>query len=367
MPDRLLEHMPDRPATISPTLERAAADLETALSAREAEWPARGPGWERLTACLGTFADRVLERLTPVAGPVDGADRPDDTPIVIGGPMKSGTTLLTSLLDGHPELVVLPGDTWMRSWLGGGRHPPVDPGATVRFWLQRVIVPTGQRPFWLLGREPEAYVEFSAAVEDARRRLAPGGLASFLAGPAALGRVCGRGEPRRFVEKTPGNERHVEAILAGFPGAAFVHVLRHPLAIAAALKRLAGSRGWPWDIAACARELRESFESAARWSNALGPRRYHVVRYESLVEQPEAQMRALAADLGLSFHASLLLPTVFGRPASSNSMFEHRRVRGVLADDRDPEQRWRSTLGEDEIAAARDIAAPAASPFGYEL
>lgn len=352
----------------TPALTTAMAELDQALHTREAEWPARGPAWARLNECLDAFAEAVLHEAASVPSNRDEVPHlPSTPPIIIAGPMKSGTTLLTALLDNHPDLVVLPGDTWLRRWLGTGDSPPQNPAQAVRFWLQRVIVPTGQQPFWPLSRDSHTYTRLANTIRQTIDQLADTpGLATFLAGPVAIRQALHPASPApyRFVEKTPHNEFHADAFARAFPGTTFLHVLRHPLAIAAALKRLAHHRGWAWDIAACARDLRHSFELAARHANTP---RYHTVQYEHLLADPDTHLRALADALELPFTESMRTPTIFGRPASSNSMFAERRVQGTLANDTAPEQRWRDTLSTQEIGTVRAITAHAAAPFGYNF
>lgn len=352
-----------------PTELKAAAEaLDAALLRREAEWPERGPAWHTLNGALERFADVVLAGLGPTPDPEPATGGPlTDAPIIVGGPMKSGTTLLTELLDGHPGLVVLPGDTWMRRWFGAGDPAPDTPDGAVRFWLRRLIVPTGQAPFWLLGSDANEYLRFARRVRSIAAQGRADGLATFLAGPIALAETCARTTDARFVEKTPENERSVPAFLHAYPRATFVHMLRQPLSVSAAVKRLAAHRGWDWDGAAFGRALAESYRLASRWEAELGPGRYLIVRYESLTADPEAQTRALALALGLGFDPLLLTPTTLGRPATSNSMFSHRRAAGQMVRDEHPEHRWRQVLSREEIEAVSNAARSAAAPFGYEL
>ena len=46
-----------------------------------------------------------------------------------------------------------------------------------------------------------------------------------------------------------------------------------------------------------------------------------VVRFEDLVENPEAAMRELARQLGTEWHPTLLVPTQLGRPGGANTSF----------------------------------------------
>ena len=74
------------------------------------------------------------------------------SPVFICGYMKSGTTLLLGLLDGHPNLVVMPGDSHML----GRIHTQVDVSTTkgveelADYWMHRLINPHAKARILLL-------------------------------------------------------------------------------------------------------------------------------------------------------------------------------------------------------------------------
>ena len=155
------------------------------------------------------------------------------------------------------------------------------------------------------------------------------------------------------MEKTPGHEHEADRILAAYPRARFVHVVRDPRSVAAAIVRLDRATDRSTDVLDVGLTVRRSFEAAERNRRSLGER-YLVLRYEELVAEPEATMRRVAGLAGLDWVDSLLTPTVGGEAATSNSAWSARRVTGEIESRR--LDLWRNELdGRSlDLVAARD-------------
>ena len=287
-------------------------------------------------------------------------------PIFVVGHRKTGTTLLLDLLDGHPDLVVLPGEsnhfvTFLPQF---GALPPERIAAEAqRWWLLRLISPSGIPPFWAAGSpwaDPDPYARFT-------RELLGLVAAHPERDPLGLAAVALRGAPDAiaWVEKTPGQEHEVERILGVYPGARFVHVLRDPRSVAAAISRLDRATGQATDLVGAGLTVSRSFAAADRNAHHLGESRYLVLRYEDLVGGPEATMRRVADFAGIGWADSLLMPTVGGVEATSNSAWSARKVTGRIEGQQ--LELWREEL--DGRSAGLVVAATrgAARRVGYDL
>ena len=243
-------------------------------------------------------------------------------PVFICGAHRSGTTLMRDLLDGHPALVVLPAEA---SYFGDLQRRmarlSADDAASLlgQTWLRRLANPNNQPPFWLLGRSS---AEASPYLDFARRLLAwlsacPAPLAAVaLAYAGRLDGVTG------WIEKTPGTERHLDAIRAAFPEAKVIHVVRAPRDVAASHKALISradesATGMPAALGALARSCR----IAARNVRREPPARYRIVHYEDLVARRDQVMSEIAAFLAITSHEALLRPTIAGLATVKNSSF----------------------------------------------
>jgi hypothetical protein len=255
-------------------------------------------------------------------------------PVFVCGVARSGTTLLRDLLDGHPQLVVIPTESsyYLDMEPALFRLSPERHGAFLGTeWLERLIYPP---PHWLLGPPRETrspYVEFARDFgawwqipsQRSEARTASWPLAALA---LAYAQQLGRGKiPRRaqmWVEKTLTSERFLERIWRDFPHAKVLHIVRRPVSVLASLKAMQGDE-WAYRKAAkmCFHYMAPSYRIAAAGSNRLPPDRYRLVRYEELAAKPEEVMSGIAEFLGIDPSPALHSPTVAGRPALNNSSF----------------------------------------------
>src|SRR6267142_2914802 len=161
----------------------------------------------------------------------------DQRACFIAGQAKSGTTLVATLLDGHPELLVLPQETAyfptvLRKYRGADRRTQFDYLTKQSF--SRVLF--GGEPKW---REHE-YKNFpQQKFLEMFERLAfdPANAQRDLLALMADAYAATIGVPldgiKRWIEKTPANRNHVDEIFARFPSAKLLTTLRDPRAILA--------------------------------------------------------------------------------------------------------------------------------------
>lgn len=299
--------------------------------------------------------------------------------VFICGYMKSGTTLLVELLDNHPELVVIPGDSHLVDWI---KNPLIvynkisDQGRTpyseerLRGWdtfaVLRFISPTGQKPFWVLGENNKPYLDLLNYLDYWLEYLPPSDRRPFLA--VVLAFYCANPQrpscPKLWIEKTPGNEKHVDYLLKLFPSARFIHIIRDPRSNLSSLKRFYKVRGWRWQIENVAAQLRKSIETGLLHQIHLGKKRYHLLYYEDLVTQPETEMEKVAHFLSIRMDQALLTPTTNSLPAKPNSMYdEANRYGEVLPILRD---NWQDELDSLEYEKMLAILYRTTRRVGYQ-
>ena len=110
------------------------------------------------------------------------------------------------------------------------------------------------------------------------------------------------GKPR-WGDKTPGYVEHLPQLASLFPTATFVHVIRDGREVATSLAEL------PWGPAspiAGAFWWRRKVRSGRRSGARLGRHRYHELRLEDLVRDPEGELRRLCAFIGEEFDPAML-------------------------------------------------------------
>jgi Sulfotransferase family len=265
-----------------------------------------------------------------------------DAPFFVVGCARSGTTLLRTMLDGHPRLAVPDESHFViglapRWWRPGG-------AATLDDILEHPKVQAWDvDPVTLRARSEAASPRGYAAMVDA----------VFSAYAAAHGKA-------RWGDKTPGYVSYVPQLARLFPEARFVHVVRDGREVAASLAewdwgaRTAVSGAWWW-----AHKVRVGRRDGAR----LGPERYLELRLEDLTASPEETLRRLCAFLGEEFALAMLAypdrVAASGRPVRRQKRHLVRPPTSGLRD-------WRSGLGARDQEAVEEVCRPMLSACGYD-
>ncbi len=292
----------------------------------------------------------------------------DQRACFIAGPARSGTTLLASLLDGHPDLLVLPEETAYfptvrTKYVQRTRREQFD-YLTTRT-LSNVLF--GGACKW--GKRD--YSHFPAA--ELRRRFeqrafdpanARRDLLVLLLETYAdlLGRPLD--SVRRWVEKTPANRDHLPAIFQRFPRARVLLTLRDPRALLASQIQLEQTRRRRrFSVYLTVRHWLTTARQALALQTALQPDpRFHLVDYRRVVETPDVLLREVCAFLEIGYDPALSAPTKIGRTWAGNSSTE----RSFDAISAEPVNRWRKFLTPDEIGWVEWHCRPWMEALGYE-
>lgn len=190
-----------------------------------------------------------------------------DAPVFVVGCQRSGTTLLRLMLDSHPEISCGP--------------------------ETRLLADLGR----ITGAEWDRFSLFGFPKEYWYRRFAE------LFGGFHHDYAVARGK-RRWADKTPMYVLHIDLIDAVFPDAQVVHVIRDPRDVVTSHRERFGYWSALKAVVKWPRYVARGRELGAR----LGPERYHEVRYEALVHEPESTMRSLLAFLGEAWSDTVLEP-----------------------------------------------------------
>jgi protein-tyrosine sulfotransferase len=256
-------------------------------------------------------------------------------PIFLLGAHKSGTSLLRSLLDGHPDLFVLPFEThflqlanyWVDYRLRRALPPLRSIAETKQAYTQLV-------EHYNVQTDPTADATLTGLfdLDRFRRELDPPA-----ADMVALFQVYARavyasltGEAltagRRVVEKSTENAELALDLKQLFPAAKFIHIVRNPYANVVAIRRHHSRTGkrvnfknrFPVLITNLP-ALKNSYYHLYHNRRLLDAGDYLVIRYEDLLTIPEATMQTVAGFLSIPFTDGLLQPTSLGQDWQGNS------------------------------------------------
>jgi len=290
----------------------------------------------------------------------------DQRACFIAGQAKSGTTLLASLLDSDPELLVLPQETAyfptvLTKYGQRGRQAQFDYITKQSF--SRVLF--GGQPKW---REHE-YTDFPQQKFLERFQRAafdPANATRDLLVLMVESYAVTLGIPlhgiKRWVEKTPANRNHVSAIFSRFPHAKLFVTIRDPRAILAAQIRLEKTRK--------TRRF-SAYYVIAHWREAADlAKRVHdgqvsglLIQYEQLAHEPSMSMKKVCDYLEVAFDPEIVLkPTKVGLSWSGNSA---ARV-DFSQISTEPVTRWERELSQDEIGWVEWHCRDLMPQFGYE-
>jgi hypothetical protein len=292
-----------------------------------------------------------------------------DSPVFIAGHPKSGTSLLRSVLDSHPELVAYPEETsFFRRYLPKASGKKLlektvlsDRYLTHIFEWNQTNPPAHQAGFPDRDYAHIPVVQVRRAMNQlvAERFRHDGDMLSAVI--LAYGQVAGQitSSTHRWVEKTPYNEHYSAQIFAWWPAALMVHTVRDPRDNFASYRRKHSN--WSPEAFAMSwvRSTQAGFDNLARY----GADHYWMLCYEDLVVAPEARLRQLCQFLQINDDPSLRHPARGGKPWAGNSMFEDQFSTISAA----PVGRWQETLSAEDAAALELVAAPWMRRLGYTL
>jgi hypothetical protein len=110
-----------------------------------------------------------------------------------------------------------------------------------------------------------------------------------------------------FIDKMPNNFAHTGLIHLILPNAKIIDARRHPLGccFSGFKQHFARGQAFSYDLTDIGRYYADYVELMAHFDTVL-PGRVHRVIYEAMIEDPEAQIRALLDYCGLPFEAACL-------------------------------------------------------------
>jgi protein-tyrosine sulfotransferase len=258
----------------------------------------------------------------------------EDSPIVVGGSGRSGTTLLRVILDSHPAICCGPETQIFLP------HPP-----NLRRLSECYDLPLSELK--RIKRYAGSQAEFIDHVSRAYRER--------------TGRA-------RWAEKHRSNIGVVDFIFSHFPKTRFIHMIRDGRDVVCSLQRHLKLVGG--DVVPIKKP--QSFDQAVdRWEDAIltGLRlrsdpRYTELKYEDLIGDPEASLRRIFEFIGEDYDPCVLEFHRQKSPSRDLRRFPHN-PRAVEPLSNGSIQRWRAELTLEQRIALLDRVGPLLSELGY--
>ncbi len=273
-----------------------------------------------------------------------------DRPIFVVGCARSGTTMLQMMIHAHSRLA-MPPETRFLLALFADRAQFGDLVEATN--VDRVAD-------FIIDQRASRFHELDLDGAKVRELLH--------AAPATMGSLIGtvfeayateHGKVR-WGDKRPWYIHHVNRLLALFPDAQIVHIVRDGRDTTASLLNM------PWYkrgfTAAVLRWVR-AMEMGDHLRQTLASDQYHEFRYEDLVADPEVQLRGLCGFLGEEFEPSML--EYHSRSQQSDWKTWHTNTLGPVTNT--AMQRWRSDLMGSQVRFIETVGGSHLEAHGYEL
>lgn len=195
-------------------------------------------------------------------------------PIFILGVARSGTTLLSLMLDSHPHIAV-------------GRETGIMQAAHHLFGDNSLQ----DDPEWKFDFEwYKTYGVDRAGFSVYVRNF----LNSFFMDYAV------KQGKKRWAEKTPRHTSYADLILDVFPDAQFLHIVRDPRAVCSSRK------SWGHSVEECAREWQVENDKVEAFASKISTNQIYRIRYEDLVVHKDQKAREIIAFLNEPWDDSVL-------------------------------------------------------------
>lgn len=269
--------------------------------------------------------------------------------LFIFGCGRSGTTLLRSMFDSHPDIAI-PGESGF-IWQTRRRHERRS-DFDVQSFVENLL---SHRRFQRWGLDPEmirASMFRDPPVED------------FAAAIRRLYRLFAdaRGK-ERFGDKTPGHVLRLPVIASMFPEGRFIHLVRDGRDVT--LSYLDIKEWGPASVAEAALYWKKRVQYGRRKGRALEAGRYTEVRYEDLIRDPETELRRLSQFANLAFHDEMLRYFERAGEVLDLEMHPHRH-QGLHRPPTVGLRDWRTKMNDEDVSCFEALAGDVLTEFDYE-
>ena len=206
-------------------------------------------------------------------------------PFFIGGCMRSGTTLLRSILSTHPD-VNIPKETSFFQILDNFEKANYSPevNSFLKYYTQK-------RRFTYQGINVDDFIQKfeSSEAKDYKDILT-----------LLMEQLAEDQGKKYWGDKTPGNEHHFERIIEYFPKSKFIYLLRNPKAVCASIQQIS------WGSKNVINQIKIWKRSVETYERIKANPAVTLIKYEDLTSNPEYIIRGLCDFIELDYTSTML-------------------------------------------------------------
>ncbi|MEM7010639.1 MAG: sulfotransferase [Verrucomicrobiota bacterium] len=308
--------------------------------------------------------------------------------IFIGGVSRSGTSLLSQLFDGHPQIMCFANEVQFLKMAPRLKKWRSDPeqflwhmlGVPFDYERDEKLLPTVSidpdknlklHGPWraIVNHSPDPEADRMHLLSLIKQGADDRELFLSLAEIYAKHVSHSTGKFDRILEKTPGNEFHFQRYLKLFPKTSFIHLIRDPIdnlrsRVSRSGKIEAKKVSW-LGVVNMMFEWKRSLVTGLK-NYRLAPENYFLLRYEDLVSNPAPILEKLASRLEIEFDPILLKQTSEGGQLLMKNIGHEKidRVAGEI-DAKALETDSVQILGEELTASAAAVLGSSYNLAGY--
>ncbi|HUR94369.1 MAG TPA: sulfotransferase [Gemmatimonadales bacterium] len=273
----------------------------------------------------------------------------DQRPLFIFGCPRSGTSLLTRMLNAHPNIAIP-----YESHLYNRVYPIVGSGESLadprrRRRLVAEILHTDYVRHW--EPAPDLSDTMASIVRYDFHGVVDGLLRAWT---ARQGKV-------RWGEKTPQHTLWWQAISEGFPDLQVIHLVRDGRDVALSYR---DAHFGPKHVYQLARRWEQYLGAAEDAAAALGARAFLTVRYEDLLAEPERELRRTSEFLGERFDPAMMAYHEGEAAAYPTDPRNEGNLRRPIL--RQNSQKWRTRMSARDLRIFEALAGEALDRYGYD-
>ncbi len=268
-------------------------------------------------------------------------------PVFIGGCDRSGTTLLGSMLGTHSECLCTPESQFIVQVPSGSaldvNH--IDPQTVLdtimkhpRFKIWRLQIDSS---FIWHGQSIISYPELIKWIVK------------------EYGKANGKSSPHIWIDHTPSNVKYAATLIALFPEAKMIHIVRDGRAVASSLLSVT------WGAASVDRAAYFWLRNLAYGlavESFYGSIKVMRVKYEDLVNTPEATLQHVSSFLGIDYQPQMMIGNGFKVPSFTRK--DHALVGRAL--DRRRVSAWQTELTLRQIEIFESTTGDMLRYLGYD-
>ena len=293
-------------------------------------------------------------------------------PIFILGMHKSGTSLLRSLFDGHPQLYTIPIESHyfqnMKYWVDNEyrfqRPEKLSKEEIIHSFCEWIhICNTSEDQFGdSIAKglfDEEKFRDYFSSIrkeDDDKKRIEIYFEAIYY---SVMGKKLS--DKIRIVEKSVEHAEFAEELSRLFPEAKFIHIIRNPYANIVSLRKYKSiDFGFP-----IMRRIVRTFYNNYYYlyRNQRTIKNYYVLKYENLVSTPQKQIQQLCDFLDIKFEKILLIPSYQGKPWEGNST-TGKQFYGIDASNL---ERWKKEITPLEVEYINHLFLFVLRDYGYDF